>query len=475
MSAPPNELVEEPAAAGEVLQPIPDTSLSEDQRQRFRRLLHAIDRLKNFRGDEAATEAAYARLRRRIKRAVTAHPILARAIFKAPNCPWSLLSAVCKKNFLTFSQPVLRFLIKQNPHALVWIWNYRWGSGSSSPLRSIASTQCALMPWIAKHHAWVLDRPDFEGRPPHLKLIGVRANTGSRCHPLVIRRFYELYPQGLTQDERRTGNLPIHRCFVGWNGRETGEADLVKWMAQQNPDSMSHQDLRGFTPLHYACQKLGSRRWTDNMAEICRFLIAECPESVRMTTSDGCLPIHFLTKLFNLPAARQLQIALLREFPESIDTPAVNIDERYPSPRSVPFLQRVEPLLREEHLLKEDVHFLAEISSAWSEAARYGSNLESSASEVFQKWATLRSEALIPRRLAKIQELLVAACSEYEEDDPDDSEEDDPEDSDDDEIIFEEPMHEYDEYTDVEDMSDSDVGEAGEDGSDDEEEGVDDW
>lgn len=400
------------AARAEEVRPILDADLPADLKRRFEVLMDEM-RKRVYEDDDI--EAAYEHLFNRIRSEVTENPVLAKTVSKI-FLGWSLLTTLCEKHPGAYRgvERALQFLIEQNPHALVWQCGDTWSP--SCPIRIISRDHCAIMPWIAEHYSWALDHPVCQQNPPHLELISTYNDGG--CDASLVRQFYESYPQGLAQENRIVEDgLPIHKCISGW--RE-GEADLIKWMARQNPDSMTHQDRFGLTPLHCACLALAGRRSTDNMAEICRFLATECPESVRLVNARGCLPIHFITKRANRPAVQSVLLTLLREYPQSVNMAADNT-ELHPSPWSVPFIQRIGPLLQEELALEGDIVFLADTSNAWSEATHSSQDIfQATVSNIYKKWSTLRRETFM-QRSATIPGLIADACRECAGDDPSDS------------------------------------------------------
>ena len=343
----------------------------------------------------------------RIQQEVAAQPILAKTVDKII-LNWSLLATLCQKTSDALCHPAIKFLIEQNPSALVW----KIGEGQSV-LHSMAedSEHCVLLPWIAEHFSWVLDHPVCRREPPHIALAKSYSNGG--CSPLVVRRFYELYPKGLGQQRYMDEELPLHVCLTGW---DECSADLVKWMAQQHPESMSHQDVAGLTPLHCACISL-TEFSTENMTESCCFLAKECPQSVAMASNYfGCLPIHFVAKCSNRPAVQKVVIALLREFPASVDKVAEN-PRVYPTPRSIPFINAVDSVLQEERACHEEMASLSDSSVAWREVMSTSrSELYLAAGNVFQTWVSLRQQTL-SSRLSSIPERLQQICHEFEGDD----------------------------------------------------------
>ena len=403
----------------ETVLPVLDTKLSDAERQSFDDLVDGIYDVSAV--DEHHFEVACENFCSRIEEEVMKFPVLARTIMK-DLLNWSLLTTLCEKTegwHPPAIHPAIQFLIEKNPHALTWQWGGEWNR--STPIHTIAKKHCVLMPWIAERFSWVFDHPVCQDNPPHLALV--RNHVDGRCDASIVRRFYELYPRGLVQeDQLLEGGLPLHGCLRGW---EECDVSLFKWMAHQYPDVLfySYQDRLGLTPLHLACISIASSNPGENSLEICRFLASECPESVRVVDSAGLLPIHFLTERSNRPAVQKLLLTLLRQHPQSIDVSA-GYRELYPTPRAVPFVARVYPLLEEERLLKEDVPYLTGLSDALQEATRKSEEgLEVSVAQIFQNWVALRKESFTVQRLEKLSESIMEACREYEDEDDSDGDE----------------------------------------------------
>jgi len=399
-------------AGGAPAQPIFNTDLPNHMRHRFDELIDEIYDLTHFHGDAEEFGAVCGRLSNKFEVDVTAFPVLARTVSKVL-LKWSLLAALCEKIGAPMMHPAMKFLIEKNPHALLWN-----GYNSSPVIHTIAANHCALMPWIAERFLWVFDHHICQEEPPHLELV--RQHADGRCDASTVRHFYEFYPIGLTQEnEIMQDGLPLHRCLLGW---EDCDFDLFKWMAQQHPDAMLHQDRWGKTPLHNACCACGSRTATNNDYKICGFLVEECPASVRVIDSHGRLTIHYLTKRTNRPAVQKIVMELLTKYPSSLDAsvPGRNASRFYPTPQTLPFISEVYPLLEDQRLLKEDVPFLKDLTAAFVEGTRCsGDELLLSVSQVFKTWTAWRATEFTAGRLAQLSDRIEDICSEYEEEDVD--------------------------------------------------------
>lgn len=152
--------------------------------------------------------------------------------------------------------------------------------------------------------------------------------------------------------------FPLQRCLNGW---EECDADLFIWMARKCPEALLHRGLNGFNTLRSACSNLSitveeevdaPSQCTENMARICRFLVSECPQLVRVKGKDGRgLPIHQLARRCNRPLVQEIIILLLKEYPECIE---VKASSYLPNLEDVPFIQQVLPLIQLELKIEDE-------------------------------------------------------------------------------------------------------------------------
>jgi hypothetical protein len=344
--------------------PIPDVDLPVNVREKFDSLFDEINELCSV-NDAERMEKAGRVMCERIEKEVSEYPILAKAVSEGGDVlGWSLLTAICEK---TCSRDVghnaMKFLITMNPYALIW----RWGDEYDplNPVKKIAQNDChcVLLPWIAEHHSWIFDHPKVRERPPHFELVRNYANGG--CSASVVRSFYEWYPQGLQQiNERSLDESPLHLCLSGWG---ECDAELLEWMAKQYPPAISSRDRFGMTALHKACGALSSiieegvaapSLCTENMARICRYLVSEYPQGVRIRAQGGRgLPIHYLARRCNRPLVQDLVILMLKHYPQAIDIKAASY---LPKLDTVPFIQQIGPLLQQEAGIEEELKVKSE-------------------------------------------------------------------------------------------------------------------
>ena len=377
--------------------PLPLDDQDDVLQSQFNQLLNAIFNVNYYRFEEDIRA-----LNELVQHEVTAKPFLARIV---QGNRGSLLSCAIYLLDDELFHPTIKFLIEANPSALLWE-TYNDYNGKRM-IHNIAdhSTHCVLMPWIATNYQWVLDNEICHEFPPVFDLLNQYASrnaTGAtECTAAIIRQFFEAYPRGLNQqDVMGTGFTPLHAILYG---SAECDADLFKWIAEKCPSNMLKTDEDGETPLHDACRSLDH---SNSSGEICKYLIAKCPESVRIMTDRSALPIHELLSHCQHRRVKEVVVYLLRAYPESY-----NMASRHSSaPRSVPFIQRIKPLLDEESELKENLAYLREVSRVFQNALDDTPNpspLASSTCDAFGNWATVtfakRLEAMMEQISMQIQ------------------------------------------------------------------------
>ena len=366
--------------------------------------------------DSDSSEAEILALNERVCREVTSKPILARIV----KGNISLLLFAC---FMLDEQfhPAIKCLIEANPSALLGKSTVRAGRNI---IHDIAGhpTHCVLFPWIADNYKWVLDHERCLEFPPVFDLIlqyVYRESVPTRCTDAVIQQLFEAYPQGLTQVDDR-GITPLHLILMGSAGCE---ADLFMWMAKQCSSNMLKRDDVGWTPLHIACFSLAyyleddtHHVGDDSRSEICKYIIAKCPKSVRILDNKERLPVHHLVRNCQHPLVKEVVVCLLREYPESYDMDTARGVVEAPS--STPFIQRIKPLLDEERELKENIAYLPEVSGVFQDAVKVKDNpslLASSTCDAFSNWATITFVQRLEARLEQVLTDLQDECNVEEE------------------------------------------------------------
>ena len=365
--------------------PLPYDDQDDEIKSQFDLILDCI-----FSTNDNSSEEEIRALNERVHHEVTTKPILARIVKQRNTC---LLDA-CTTCQCEQLHPAIKFLIEANPLALLWETDRGWRI-----IHKIAghTSHCVLMPWIATNYQWVLDRDhDIYLFPSVFHLLNRYANRREEtgCTAAIIRQFFEVYPQGLTQvnDAYDDGYNPLHAILMG---SAECELDLFTWMAEKCPSNMLKTDRNEATPLHRACRFLINHRGY-NSSEICKYLIEQCPESVQMLDNMERLPIHFLLDHCHHRIVKEVVACLLREYPESYNI--ATSGGRVPS--SIPFIQRIKPLLDEEIELKENIAYLQDVSGLFHDALGTASPLASSTYDAFSNWATV---SFVKRLEAKIE------------------------------------------------------------------------
>ena len=454
-----------------------ESDLPDPLGSKFRDLLTEIIR---FQPSNDPPSAEYDDISQRIQSNINENPIFVHTVSET-HLGCSLLQAMSTR--LTDTElacPVIKFTIEKNPTALLWKGDIEPATPPISPLYTIASEHCTLMPWIATHFPHVLEHPEILKFPPQCLLLG--AYRGGRCNASIVRQFFEKFPQGLSQHvtpkqlfeqsfeagsehwapETQGSLLPLNRVIFE---SERCDVDLFKWMASQFPEAALSKDFlsSGKTPLHVACESLGrdatseeiSTETKRRMKEIALFLIINHPRSIRIMDNMNRLPVHFLVKRCNRRSVQEVMDPLLREYPESMNVPS----NHFPTPKSIPFVQQIGSLHDLERKLEEEVQSLKTMSDTLLHAASCSkSELWTSFPTVFETWAIMRRSQECQHRINKeLPNEIRRICNLYEGEDPDsDFDEDDIDDDDDDSVldIEAEIMIDNDPLSDVEDPRD---------------------
>ena len=148
-------------------------------------------------------------------------------------------------------------------------------------------------------------------------------------------------------------------------------------MAEQYPEAVYHQ-VGKFPLLHLVCKSLARSHCTPNMAKIGRFLISEHGGLARQHAEMNyrrfdaeVLPIHMIAHRCNRPTVQEVAVLLLKAYPESIE-----FTERW----TIPFFQQVNPFVREELEVDQEISMLAQISRNMTQAVVLPANQSASVS-----------------------------------------------------------------------------------------------
>jgi ankyrin repeat protein len=115
---------------------------------------------------------------------------------------------------------------------------------------------------------------------------------------------------GLVRTKDKHGRIPLHRV------QGQGRLDVVKYLVEQDGESLYAVDNDGGLPLHNACVGMGSP------VEIVAYLVDQAPQLVRVRrTKDGSLPIHLAVhSMFYTPNEENFFTIriLVQAWPESL-------------------------------------------------------------------------------------------------------------------------------------------------------------
>jgi len=105
----------------------------------------------------------------------------------------------------------------------------------------------------------------------------------------IVKLLVEAYPDSLMITSEEYDDeiyYPIHAAVCDSNGEELHK--IIHYLLEFNSASLRVLDGDGNTPLHLACE---NERMTLSLVQL---LISSWPEAIRMTGSNGWLPIHVL-------------------------------------------------------------------------------------------------------------------------------------------------------------------------------------
>ncbi len=372
-------------------------------------------------------ESIVARFHRRVVDDFSAHPVLARTVEADHQRirELTLLAMVCFSG--STCRETIYFLLQVNPYALLYVL-----SANDTLIHVIAADRriCDVLLWIVEHYPWVFQHAVCQLRPPHIELM--TDYVYGHCSLETVRKFYELYPQGL----REIGSpllmfgpwYPLSLCIDGANDPD---ANFCIWMAEQFPDAVYHLLTRGpmeYTVLQKVCSSLASTTCTSNMAKICRFLITEHADLIRQQGYFGeRLPIDILAGRCNRPLVQEVAVLMMKTCPECVKDNACNW---LPSLSTNPFIQQVHPLVVQELEIEREMSLLSRISDDIAKAAIMTmhqstraahrvvvkSELLGSLSEVYRSWSNLRISDVLQRQKQQIQEQIAEVCRKLEGD-----------------------------------------------------------
>ena len=286
-------------------------------------------------------EARLRRFHQRLSLELQHHPELARA---AHQQYYTLLVAILVKHRPNHEpSPALdemkKCMIDANPSALLTELVFSEGqtdtddSSTFTPRKPTLhllylKSNWNLLPHVARYHSWILDTPSVRqlGVPSRLCWEYAKGD----CDASLLQAFFRYYPRGLQQqqapnnhnpdqqeqDQTTRGDLPLHICFnrcliYGWD--DSDEA-LYKYLAELYPPAVTTPSSRGEYALHEALLRLLPEppRERERFVRVSQFLIANFPQLVHKTDSDGDSPLSYIRGRLHLPYIQELAIQMIR-------------------------------------------------------------------------------------------------------------------------------------------------------------------
>ena len=99
----------------------------------------------------------------------------------------------------------------------------------------------------------------------------------------VVRMLYNSWPEALRMSGSNT-NFPIHELCRNRMIEDTAALAILQFMLDIDQSISRERDIDGYLPIHHAVR--------GNSIEFCKALIDVYPESLRVRTNNGRLPIH---------------------------------------------------------------------------------------------------------------------------------------------------------------------------------------
>ena len=352
---------------------------SDGAAEAFRALFDEAYALWQLRPHNKSLQSAALLFHRHVPRSVSAHPDILTMMDEKKK--WSLFECLCKQAHGACHK-TLKFLIQTNPQMLNWPCTLLYGE-KSTLLHLIADNvwHCTLLPWIGERYPEAFQHEMSRRNPPHLAMMKFYANE--RIGVETVRKFYEKYPQGLGENDK-VSPIVGYPLSITLKGTRVPDVDLFVWMAKQYPEAVHHRFNRGLTILHEACFSLaviedeneleyGPSDSTLDLSYICGFLVTEHPSLVREKWHDyGCyLPIHMLVEDCHRLTVRAVVYVLLKAYPECLQVEAGTL---YPKLATVPFLQKIHPLVVEELEIDQQISVLAHVSEMMAKATNWSTH-----------------------------------------------------------------------------------------------------
>jgi len=454
----------------------------EDLSTELQAAYHAVARFINH--DEEASPQILCHY---MEQQVTQHPILARVVVVVTQedqggSSSSLMTLLCQKLLqddrwsLEAARPAIQCLINQCPECLTLD---RWGvHDDEKNLHYLAAVHdYDIMPWIARHHASILDHPVCRVLRPHFVMMRryqarlrrhhhdedddedeYHSDERSIVHSLF--EFFTHYPRALQQCDDN-GLLPIHYGIQSLQlssehphvveCNQTYWKDLIIFMARNYPEGLRWKDASGMTPLFHACSGKWRRDISHSMLLVCEFLMELCPNSVTIKANAplNCPPLnHLLSSCHSkFPNCQKLILALLRSYPESIRNDDVTFTflaapgdysryfghlgmftEDFIAPRDlrwlitpargVNFVRTVEPLLLMERQFQEALEQQTALANSLNCVLSFSSSCDEvqlEAGRVIKSWLDLKMQESRDKLENQLPSMIQTVCKSHME------------------------------------------------------------
>ena len=141
----------------------------------------------------------------------------------------------------------------------------------------------------------------------------------------VVKLLVNAWPEGTQHRDscgelfgRGGGYLPIHNLCNNYNLDAATSRDILKVLIDTDNTSPMERDTDGkYLPIHYAVG------YGNKSIEFCKILVEAYPDSLRIESGDGMLPLHEACTYGSRVAVEYL----LQEDPESINARTISVDD----------------------------------------------------------------------------------------------------------------------------------------------------
>ena len=162
---------------------------------------------------------------------------------------------------------------------------------------------------------------DDENQRTPLNIVCSNTNTSVE----VVKLLVNAWPEGTHHRDscgelfgRGGGYLPIHNLCNNYNLDAATSRDILKVLIDADNTSPMERDTDGkYLPIHYAVG------YGNKSIEFCKLLVEAYPDSLRIESGDGMLPLHEACTYGSRVAVEYL----LQEDPESINARTNSVDD----------------------------------------------------------------------------------------------------------------------------------------------------